>query len=91
MSLTIIGIARTRTDIGEVGEKQLCVRCSNLVSYRLVFLRKWFTYFFIRIYAYRREYQAECPICSYSIKLNGEEVAAAKRGELRISTKQMSE
>ena len=70
-------------DYGAIN-KLKCPRCSNNVSYHLIRTRTWFTYFFIPIFPYKTEYNAECPICTYSIKLLGEEVEAARHGTLNI-------
>lgn len=84
MSFTIIGFGRrTRIDYGAITSLE-CPRCSNNVSYHLVRTRIWFTYFFIPIFPYKTEYNAECPICAYNIKLQGEEVEAARQGALNI-------
>lgn len=86
MSLILIGLGKkTFKDLGETGQKNQCVWCSALVFYHLILVRTWFTYFFIRIFSYRSEYRIECPVCACGIEIQGEEVKAAKRGELRLS------
>jgi hypothetical protein len=86
MSFILIGFGKqTRKDLGQTGVVQQCVWCHNLVFYHLIILRTWFTYFFIPVFPYRREYLAECPICASSITIQGDEIRAAKQGELKIS------
>jgi hypothetical protein len=85
VSLTIIGFGKVTTDdLGETGVEQQCVWCSVGVFYHLILVRTWFTYFFIPIVPYRSEYQVVCPICGGNLKILGEEVKAAKRGELTL-------
>lgn len=85
MSLTIIGFGKvTSKDLGEIGLEQSCVWCSAIVFYHLVLVRTWFTYFFIPIIPYRSVYRVTCPACGEGIPLSGEEVKAAKRGELSL-------
>lgn len=86
MSLTIIGFGKvTSKDLGKTGHEQICIWCSAHVAYHLILLRTWFTYFFIPVIPYRKEYQIMCPACGGSLRLLGEEVEAAKRGELTLS------
>lgn len=85
MSLTIIGFGNvTSDDLGETGREQQCVWCSASVFYHLFLMRTWFTYYFIRLFPYRSEYQIVCPACAQGIRISGEEVKAAKRGELML-------
>ena len=85
MSFILIGFGKkTVKDLGETGQQQRCVSCSQLVSYHLVMVRTWLTYFFIQIFPYRNQYFVECPACAWGIEISGSEVKAAKRGELRI-------
>jgi hypothetical protein len=85
VSLTIIGFGKVTTDdLGETGVEQQCVWCSVGVFYHLILVRTWFTYFFIPLIPYRSEYRVECPACFCGVNIRGEEVKAAKRGELRI-------
>lgn len=85
MSLTIIGFGKvTVKDLGETGLEQQCAWCSERVFYRLVLERTWFTYFFIPIYAYRKEHRVECPRCASGIAIRGTEVEAALKGELML-------
>lgn len=85
MSLILIGFGKkTRKDLGDTGREQQCPWCSGQVFYRLVVVKTWFTYFFIPIYAYRREYLVECPLCGGGITIRGEEVRAALKGELTL-------
>ena len=86
MSWIIIGFGRqSRKDLGETGVEQQCAWCSRKIYYHLILLRTWFSYFFIPVFPYRSEYFIECPLCSQSIGIRGEEVEAAKRGELSVS------
>lgn len=86
MSLTIIGFGKvTFKDLGETGTEQTCVWCAARVVYHLVLVRTWFTYFFIPVIPYRRAHLAGCPECGEGILISGEEVKAAKRGELKLS------
>jgi hypothetical protein len=85
MSLIIIGFDKqTSKDLGETGVEQQCVWCSNSVFYHLILIRTWFSYFFIPLFVYRREYHIKCPSCSFGIKIRGNEIKAAKRGELSL-------
>lgn len=87
MSFTLFTIGRkTFADLGETGQEQRCVWCSRHVYYHLVLVRTWLTYFFIPVIPYRSEYRLECPACSEGIEIRGEEIKAAKRGELKLST-----
>jgi hypothetical protein len=86
VSITIIGFGKIISkDLGEIGLEQICIWCSAHVCYHLVILRTWFTYFFIPVIPYRKEYRIVCPICSGNIRILGEEVEAARRGELTLS------
>lgn len=85
MSLTIIGFGKvTSKDLGETGLEQPCIWCSTRVVYHLVLVRTWFTYFFIPVLPYRKAYRVMCPACGNGIAISGEEVKAAKRGELTL-------
>jgi hypothetical protein len=85
MSFTLIGFGRrTRRDLGETGLEQPCAWCSARVFYHLVLERTWFTYFFVPVIPYRSTYRVMCPACGEGIPISGEEIKAAKRGELRI-------
>lgn len=85
MSVTIIGFGKvTSKDLGETGKEQPCVWCSSHVFYHLILVRTWFTYFFIPIVPYHKEYHVVCPFCDGNVKILGEEVKAAKRGELTL-------
>jgi zinc-ribbon family len=85
MSLTIIGFGKVTTkDLGETGLEQPCVWCSARVVYHLVLVRTWFTYFFIPVIPYRKAYRVTCPVCGGAVAISGEEVKAAKRGELTL-------
>lgn len=85
MSLTLITFGkRTFKDLGETGEEQCCVWCSRPVFYHLILVRTWLTYFFIPVIPYRSEYLVQCPVCSGGMEIRGDEIEAAKRGELRL-------
>ena len=85
MSLTIIGFGSvTSDDLGETGREQQCVWCSARVFYHLLLVQTWFTYYFIRLIPYRSEYQIVCPICDQGVRILGQEVQTAKRGELML-------
>ena len=85
MSLTIIGFGKvTSKDLGETGLEQSCVWCSERVFYHLVLERTWLTYFFVPVVPYRREFRAECPLCGGGVRLFGDEVKAARRGEMSL-------
>lgn len=64
-------------DLGET-YPATCGRCGNQVSYHLVKFWKRFSLFFIPLIPYGRKYFLSCPICSNSIKLDGEGKKAAK-------------
>ena len=86
MSFIIIGFGKTTSkDLGEIGKEQICIWCSSRVAYHLIQLRTWFTYFFIPVIPYRKEYQVMCPICTGNVRILSEEVEAAKSGELTLS------
>lgn len=78
---------KTFKDLGETGEGQRCVWCSRPVFYHLIRVRTWLTYFFIPVIPYRSEYLVRCPACSEAIEIRGDEVKAAKRGELKLSAR----
>jgi hypothetical protein len=85
MSITIIGFGKvTSKDLGETGLEQPCVWCSANVFYHLILVRTWFTYFFIPVIPYCSAYRVTCPACGEGVTLSGEEVKAAKRGELML-------
>ena len=85
MSFILIGFGKqTFKDLGETGQQQQCFSCSAHIFYHLILVRTWFTYFFIPIVPYRKQYFVECPVCSRGIEISSREVTAAKRGELRI-------
>jgi len=85
MSFILIGTGKkTSKDLGATGQEQKCIWCFSLVFYHLIVVRTWFTCFFIPIFSYHSEYRIECPSCSQDIKIQGEEVKAAKRGELEL-------
>lgn len=83
MSFILIGIGKkTSKNLGAAGQEQPCVWCSYVVFYHLILTRTWLTYFLIPVIPYRSEYHLQCPACARSMMLSGEEVKAAKRGEL---------
>jgi hypothetical protein len=85
MSLTIIGFGKTTvSDLGETGLEQQCVWCSARVYYHLIFIRTWFTYFFVPVLPYRSEYRVECLLCGGGVRIRGNEMKAALRGELTL-------
>ncbi|MDQ3816196.1 MAG: hypothetical protein M3362_00730 [Acidobacteriota bacterium] len=75
---------QTFADLGEIGQAQRCIWCSNPTFYHLILVRTWLTYWFIPIFAYRREYRVECPVCAGGMRIQGDEIKAAKQGELRL-------
>lgn len=79
---------QTFKDLGETGEEQHCVWCSEPVFYHLILVRTWLTYWFVPFLPYRRQYRIECPACAAGVWLRGEEVEAAKRGELKLCTRE---
>jgi len=84
MSFILIGIGKkTFEDLGETGQDQTCIWCFSLVFYHLILVRTWFTYFLIPLFPYHSEYRIQCPSCTQSIEIRGEEIKAAKRGELK--------
>lgn len=85
LSFILIGFGKTtRRDLGETGREQPCVWCSARVSYHLVRVRTWFTYFFIPVVPYRKRFRVECPVCGLYVVLTNREVRAAMRGELTL-------
>lgn len=85
MSFILIGIGkRTTRDLGETGQEQQCVWCSTAVYYHLFLIQTWLTCFFVPLLAYRSEYRVECPTCKHGIGIYGNEVKAARRGELKL-------
>lgn len=85
MSFTLITFGKkTFKDLGETGEEQRCVWCSRPVFYHLILARTWLTYFFIPVIPYRSGYLVQCPACSGAMEIRGDEIKAAKRGELRL-------
>jgi hypothetical protein len=86
MSLFLISFGKQRRkDLGETGVEQQCVWCYRTIYYHLIVIQTWFTYFFIPIFSYRNEHRIECPSCTQGFNIQGEEIRAAKRGELRIT------
>jgi hypothetical protein len=85
MSFILIGFGKqTRRDLGETGDEMQCPWCSNIIFNHLILVRTWLTCFFIPIIPYRSEYLIMCPACAKGVVIYGEEIKAAKRGELRI-------
>lgn len=85
MSLLLIGFGKTtRRDFGPTGHIQECIWCRADTIYHLMRVRTWFTYFFIPVIPYRRRYYLECPYCGGAIAISGDEIGAAKRGEVII-------
>jgi hypothetical protein len=85
MSFTLFTIGKiTFKDLGETGEEQRCAWCSRPVYYHLILARTWLTYFFIPIIPYRSEYLIKCPACLGGIEIRGDEIKAARRGELKL-------
>lgn len=86
MSFLLVGFGKkTYSDLGAPGPEQECVWCWDVVRFRLLMVKTWFTYYFVRVYAYRREYRVECPACGGGLTLRDDEVAAARAGELRLT------
>lgn len=85
MSFILIGLGKqTRQDLGEAGAEQRCAWCSERIVYHLTVDKTWLTVFFIPIYAYDSVYRVECPLCGGWLVIRGEEVRAARQGELTI-------
>lgn len=85
MSLILIGFGKkTRKELRQTAFVQRCVWCSVETVYQLVRVRTWFTYFFIPVIPYSREYQFVCPECGRFIVISKNEAKAANRGELMI-------
>jgi hypothetical protein len=85
MSFILIGFGKqTRKDLGETGYPQQCAQCGNSIIYHLIINRTFFTCFFIPIFSYRTEYRIECPVCRSSIRLQADEIKAAKQGTLNV-------
>jgi hypothetical protein len=85
MSLIIVGFGRVTTrDLGAASLEQQCVWCSERVVYRLLRARTWFSFFFVPVIPYRTRYCVECPACARALVIRGDEVEAARRGELRL-------
>lgn len=78
---------QTFKDLGETGQEQRCVWCSQTVFYHLILVRTWLTYWFIPFLPYRSEYRIECLACAEGVWLRGDEAKAAKRGELKLSAR----
>lgn len=84
MSFILIGFGKkTFKDVGESGPAHRCQWCSKVVSYRLVRVLTWFSYFLIPVVPYRREYRVECPNCHNAMRVTGEELKAARGANLR--------
>jgi hypothetical protein len=85
MSVILVGFGKkTYRHLGETGLEQSCVWCSGRVFYHLVLGRTWFTYFFVPLFSYGTEYRVECPLCGCGVRIFGDEVKAARRGELSL-------
>lgn len=86
MSFILIGFGkRTFKDLGETGTKQQCVWCGTTMSYHVIRIRTWFTYFFIPVFPYRSVFLIQCSSCRQGVEIRGQEIKAAKHGELRLS------
>ena len=65
----IIGGVRRTTKIMGVMSESLCGRCNNRTARKIMKLTTWFTFFFIPIIPYRRQYLLVCPICGLAQQL----------------------
>ncbi len=55
-----------------------CPNCNNLVEWRLVRRRVWFTLYFIPIFPYTNQHWLVCPVCNMGFKLSKEGAAQAR-------------
>lgn len=55
-----------------------CPNCHNETYLHLIYQKTWFEYFFIKLFAYRKEYYLVCRICSRGIKLRKDEIETTK-------------
>ncbi|MFC2041043.1 zinc-ribbon domain-containing protein [Chloroflexota bacterium] len=55
-----------------------CPNCGNLVEWRLVHKRVWFTLYFIPVFPYTNQHLLVCPVCNVGFKLSKEELAQAR-------------
>lgn len=56
-----------------------CWNCHNDISYRLIHVRKWATFFFIPVLPYESKYYLSCDICSRRIDINNQQVNQIKQ------------
>jgi hypothetical protein len=92
MSFILIGFGKqTFKDLGETGTEQQCLWCTTTMFYHLIRIRTWFTYFLIPVFPYRSVFRIECPACCRGVEIHGQEIKAAKQGELRLSLSQDTE
>lgn len=76
-SLWIFG-RQTRTDYGPTAPVK-CPNCGNTTYYHLFYVKTWFEWFFIKLFAYKKRYYLLCKICSRGAELKGQQIDAAKR------------
>ncbi len=50
-----------------------------LLLIRIVYIKTWLEYFFIKIFAYKKRYHLLCDICSRGIELEGQQIDTAKK------------
>ncbi|HEV7375244.1 MAG TPA: zinc-ribbon domain-containing protein [Pyrinomonadaceae bacterium] len=69
---------QTKKDYGPTAFVQ-CPNCHNKTFFKLVYIKTWLEYFFIKIYAYKRRYYLRCEICSRGVELKGRQIDSAKK------------
>jgi hypothetical protein len=64
----LIGFGKTTVDhLGSAGTR-VCPNCGNRAEWSLLRVQKWFTLFFIPVFAYKTFEAAVCPVCKYGLE-----------------------
>jgi zinc-ribbon family len=57
----------------------ICPNCKNETYFKLVYIKTWLEYFWIKIFPYKKRYYLLCDICSRGVELQKREIDAAKK------------
>lgn len=57
----------------------ICPNCRNETYFKLVYIKTWLEYFWIKIFPYKKRYYLLCDICSRGVELQKNEIEAAKK------------
>jgi hypothetical protein len=70
----IVGFGKTTVDrLGSAGNR-VCPNCGNRSEWSLLRIKRWFTLFFIPVFAYKTYEVALCPVCKYESEDLGDTV-----------------